>query len=808
MLLRNIFILFNLIFCLTHFSQAEVVLDGTLGHSRALAGPDYQVDGHLGQQQGDNLFHSFQSFNLYNGETITFSGPDHINHVINRVTGGHPSEIDGTLRNTMPRADFYLINPAGLLFGPNATLDMPGAFHASTADTLYLQEDGEFNASTPNNSALTAAPPAAFGFLSNAPAALTAQGSQLTVPERQQLSLVGGDITVEQRAQLTAAFGRVNLASVAESGNVAIQKNNLTAPPSRGDMTLKDAAITLDGEGSGALFVRAGRFVLDNTDISMKTKGAADGLAASIEADELTAINGGNINSVTWGAGKGSDVHVKVKSAVALQGANPDATEATQVTSGIYAESGDFLDPASAANQFAGDSGNIILNAGKLRLSEGGQISSSTFSATGQGGEITVKVAGPITISGQLPDGSYASGLFSVSQNMTEAQGEIQGGTIQLEAAQLNITQGGEISTFSFGAGSGGDIHVKVAGEVLITGRFVSAAGEAGAPSRMMSAAFQDQAGQIRIDADHINIIEEGRVVATVVSGQAGVVHLQAQNILINNGIIAVATVDGQAGDISLKANTLVAQDDALITAESLGTGQGGNVKIEVDRIYLSDKSTLLAAARSSGDAGRIVITAKELLRIQNGFIQTQTKESDGGDISLNSKGYLYLVHSEMTTSVRGDKGDGGNMEIKPNFVVLDDSRIQANAFEGDGGNISITATGLYEFSQSVIEASSRYGLDGEVVIKSPDINVSGQLVILSSKPINVGQLPAPCRTRNIENTSSFQKVQREGLPTPYDHASSGAQLLNANMASTATTAPTKKIQVSQLDLTKTTCSQ
>lgn len=96
---------------------AEVILDGSLGPKITLPGPHYEIDAQLGQQYGNNLFHSFQNFNLQSHERATFLGPESIAHVVTRVTGGQPSHINGMLRSSLPHADFYLLNPAGLLFG-------------------------------------------------------------------------------------------------------------------------------------------------------------------------------------------------------------------------------------------------------------------------------------------------------------------------------------------------------------------------------------------------------------------------------------------------------------------------------------------------------------------------------------------------------------------------------------------------------------------------------------------------------------------------------------------------------------------
>ena len=105
-------------------TNAEVTLDGTLGSSGALLGHDYLIGADLGQQHGANLFHSFQDFNLQSFESATFSGPNSVSNVISRVTGGNPSNIDGLICSSIPNADMYLLNPHGIMFGPNAPMPL------------------------------------------------------------------------------------------------------------------------------------------------------------------------------------------------------------------------------------------------------------------------------------------------------------------------------------------------------------------------------------------------------------------------------------------------------------------------------------------------------------------------------------------------------------------------------------------------------------------------------------------------------------------------------------------------------------
>ena len=156
-----------------------MTLDGSLGPQGPLTGPDYTIGADVGQLRGDNLFHSFGEFNVQTGESATFTGPDTVNNVIGRVTAGNQSFIDGRLGSTIPGANLYLLNPSGALFGENATLDVQGSFHISTADYLKLVDGVEFSADLGNGGVLSAAAPEAFGFLGENPAGIRVNGSAL-----------------------------------------------------------------------------------------------------------------------------------------------------------------------------------------------------------------------------------------------------------------------------------------------------------------------------------------------------------------------------------------------------------------------------------------------------------------------------------------------------------------------------------------------------------------------------------------------------------------------------------------------------
>ena len=163
-------------------TRAQMETDGTMGAAQVLAGPNFDIGAALGTQAGANLFHSFKHFNINTGESATFSGPASIDNVISRVTGGSLSNIDGLLASTIPGADVFLINPSGILFGPNASLDVDGSFHASTADRVLFPDAGVFDATNPGATVLSVAHPSAFGVLDSNPASIAVDRADLAVP--------------------------------------------------------------------------------------------------------------------------------------------------------------------------------------------------------------------------------------------------------------------------------------------------------------------------------------------------------------------------------------------------------------------------------------------------------------------------------------------------------------------------------------------------------------------------------------------------------------------------------------------------
>jgi filamentous hemagglutinin family protein len=341
-------------------SQAQITLDGSLGPPGPLAGPHSRIGAELGQIRGGNLFHSFGQFNVPTNGSATFAGPSTVTNILSRVTGGQPSAIDGLLRSEIAGANLYLLNPSGVVFGRNASLDVRGSFHVSTADFLRFADGARFFADLGQASVLTVASPAAFGFLSANPAAIAVQGSTLQVPAGNALSVVGGDVTIlgtggpvteDSIPTLGAPSGRIHLASVASPGEVAFSPLEL-APDLQVDA-----------------FARLGRLALSQGAlVTVGTAGSRNAGEIAVRGGQLTLSSGSRLSATTRGRGAGGRIVVTAPTVSLLEEARLEA--GTEVSS-------------------RGNGGAIELRVGTLTLTGGARISTST-NGPGRAGTVTV----------------------------------------------------------------------------------------------------------------------------------------------------------------------------------------------------------------------------------------------------------------------------------------------------------------------------------------------------------------------------------------------------------------------------------
>ena len=174
-------------------AQAQIVPDRTLPQNTEAVTKDNVTTITGGTQTNQNLFHSFEQFSLPNGVEAFFNNAPEITNIFTRVTGSLPSTINGLIRANGV-ANLFFLNPNGILFGPNATLDIGGSFLATTANSIQFNDGGQFSAlASSSTSLLSLNVPIGLGFGSNSHSIrLQGAGHNLTL-ENPLLSPVVGE---------------------------------------------------------------------------------------------------------------------------------------------------------------------------------------------------------------------------------------------------------------------------------------------------------------------------------------------------------------------------------------------------------------------------------------------------------------------------------------------------------------------------------------------------------------------------------------------------------------------------------------
>ncbi|MBR8841145.1 MAG: filamentous hemagglutinin N-terminal domain-containing protein [Stigonema ocellatum SAG 48.90 = DSM 106950] len=213
----------------TNSAIAQIRPDSTLPNNSTvrLDGSTHIIEG--GTRAGGNLFHSFGEFSVRTGETAHFNNAADVQNIFGRVTGGAVSNIDGILQAN-GTANLFMINPNGIIFGKNASLNIGGSFLGTTASSLKFADGTEFSATAPQSAPLlTISVPIGLQFggnvgsILNQSVVLDSSGIPvgLQVQPGKTLALVGGDVAL-LGGNLTAKAGRIELGSVVGSSLVSL----------------------------------------------------------------------------------------------------------------------------------------------------------------------------------------------------------------------------------------------------------------------------------------------------------------------------------------------------------------------------------------------------------------------------------------------------------------------------------------------------------------------------------------------------------------------------------------------------------
>ena len=770
----------------------QVLTDGTVGPQLAVNGPNFTIVESLGRRAGTNLLHSFSIFNVRAGQSATFTGA-HLENVIARVTGGSPSAIDGLIRSTIPNSNLFLINPSGIVFGPTASINIPGSFHASTAHYLGLSDGTRIETRSAQGVTLTAAPPTAFGFLGTA-APVTLNGAQLRVADGRRISIAGGDVTLAAAptgrvASLTALSGTIGIMAAQSLGEAVLAENGLRAEAfgAMGTLALRGGARVNVSEGTqrrggGAISLAGGHVLLDHSSVESRTA-VGNGRGIAVSGSDSIVVDASGVISVTTGAGNAGPLRLEGRDITLSGGSLVDTscdpgcttgaggplavhatgtltvlgdddavptylvsnsfgggrTGAIDIRAGALTASGNALIQGIATR--GGDGSSIAVTTGSIALTDGAQIDVSTRGA-GRGGALSVNNSGAIRIEGtrlsdpqsglKLPSGFFAN---------TESSGNA--GNIVVSTATLEVLRGGEISSSARrgSTGDGGNIAITARGLLRVAGTDAG-----GKSSGIVSNTFSSgAAGGIEIAADAIEIADEGRVqTQSEGAGRAGAIEVRGRTMLLSGrGQIssdARALGDGGSIDVSLAESLEIRGLDSGIFAKTYGPARGGSIVVSARDISMDDRGGIFAGTDGSGSGGDIGVAASRAIDMRNGASITSESRSTGlaGSIGVTAGDTLDMDAARITTAARS--ADGGDITLDVGrFATLRNSIVetQVGSGLGSGGNIVFRVPTLLMID-SVISANAFGGSGGNIRIGTTTFVPSGASRVTASSTLGI----------------------------------------------------------------------
>lgn len=757
----------------------------------------YNITGGARPGNGGNLFHSFNTFSVGTGDSANFINDLNLptTNIVSRVTGGSASNIFGTLQTTnFGTAALWLINPAGIVFGTGASLNVGGSVHFSTADYLRMFDgmtSSHFYADLSKSSQLTSAPVTAFGFLGANPAGTSAIEvndtlTPLATVTGRSISLIGRD-TVNggepvpgismSGGRITSPGGRISLVSVGTPLN----------PAAGGEVSATDFSPAATSSGHG--FATLGQILMtDNTFLSVSDpSGPAVGHMV-IRGGKLTMDGGSRLLARTVDANLvqgGIDIDI----------------------AGTMALSGESLIDSQVVGSAAIPGGDILIKAGSLTVTEGSQITSINGSGhtNAVGGNIDI-TADAVTLSGAIDGGGTAvsSGLFSGTTEDTPGNG----GNIHLTTNRLEILDGATINTSTQGFGKSGDIEIG-ATQILLSG-VNTTNGISNVRSTIASKAMRDpdsegaadfeltgNGGNIRVRTTGLDIRGGAQLDAsTETGGNAGNIDVVADSLIISgaqgvlkSGISAESDISGtgggNGGKVSLTTTSLLLTDEGAIELGTRGSGSGGNLFVNAEQIAITKGGIISSTSLGNGTAGNLSLSAQSFtmtdagstmsirtfgpgnggtiaLLAQNALLgpgsiidsrtsstftrPDPTMQASGGSVGVSASNNLLLQGGRITASTSG-VGHAGTILISADQVQLTNGAEISSASvapaTGNAGSVTVTATGLFQSIGGKVTTSADSGQGGNITIRSDEIQLGSGATIAASTtgPMDAGNI-------------------------------------------------------------------
>ncbi len=694
--------------------------DGT-GTTVNQQGNQFNVGGGTLSGDGQNLFHSLQQFGLDQHQIANFLSNPQIRNILTRIVGGDASVINGLIQVTGGNSNLFLMNPAGMLFGPNASINVPGDFVVTTATGIGFGAEQWFNASGDNNYATLMGDPTQFTFDLANPGAIINAGD-LAVGDGQTLALLGG--TVINTGSLSAPGGNIVIAAVPGSNRIRLsQPGNLlaleieVAPGGNQSISVLDlptlltlGATGLETDGNGTVTVAGTGDPVRATPGSVTVTGVVDASSATGDggqtaiAGDRVALLGATVNV----SGVGNGGIANIGGDFQGQGTLP-ASEVTvvDVNTVIRADAGN-----------GGDGGTVVVwSDGETQF--GGTVTAKGGGVKGDGGLVetsglvNLQIDESASVSTIAPNGNKGTWLIDPTDLVVEASGT---GTIDPNGE--NDPAASSISAATIVAGLGVSNVALSADNSITVNQAIDSSADPGSGDLSFNT--------ITINLNQPITLFSGRVL----SGTPTVVNVGAQGS-VQNGVDIVAI----GGEVNLAPSTYTLSQEITVEKSLDIQGQGadntiisGNNSTRVLNISNPDAMVTvtldgLTIANGQGETGGGINNNGAAVTVRNSTISGNSATSGGG--IYNVGGTVTVTSSTLSGNTAGS-GSGGGIANNGGVVTVNNSTISGNTASSGGGIYN--GEGIVTIGNSTI-TNNTAELGGGFINYSGTVTVSNSIV-------------------------------------------------------------------------------
>ncbi len=709
------------------FSQITPNGAGTLVNAQ---GNQINITG--GTQAGGNLFHSFQDFNVNSNQVANFLSNSQTQNILGRINGGNPSFINGLLQVTRGNSNLFLMNPAGIVFGANASLNVPASFTATTANQIGFGNN-VFNAFGNNNFSALTGNPDSFLFTTNQAGSIVNAGN-LAVGNGENLSLIAGNTI--NTGRLTAPGGEVQVLAVPGTNRVRLSQPGQVlsleiVPPDNNQLRGVDLPALLTGQNlpgivtngetvqvagislpsSQGLAVASGRIDVSNPtgnggvvqvmgdrvaaiDSRINANGATGGGTVRLGGEYLGGINTGIAPALRFNSQRTLvDRNSLIRANATTTGNGGRVIVWADDTTGFY---GRIAGRGATGNGgFAEVSGRVNLDFdGRIDLSGANGLFGTLLldptdiviqAAVGNADALLPDIlVGTLPANMTLSAGALAAILPTTAINIV-ADNNI---TFITPVALANCTSGtcGNLSFIAGGVFNTGGNNLTARGRnISITAASITAGS---INSSLLVAPFRD-GGSITLTATSGNITTTGLVRADSLSGTGGAVNLTASGNISMTDIYSYST-PGNGGVINLTASGNITttaglrSDSTSANAGAINLTAGGDIN-----------SSVLYSLSNSGNSGAINVTAGGNITATSDF-RSDSTSGTGGAINVTAGGNITSTAGIRSYSISGNGGSVGlnapNGSIRVDHIYTE----SLSGGAGTGGRVDINAGNFF----------------------------------------------------------------------------------------------------------------